>query len=52
MKKYEKPFVKEAEIELEEILEGSEYQGETNPQTTEGDDPEGYNGIKHFNVWE
>lgn len=52
MKKYEKPFVKESEIELDEVMAGSEYQDETNPQIADDDDPEGYGGSKHFNVWE
>jgi hypothetical protein len=55
MKKYEKPFVKESEIELDEILAGSEYQGETNGnnnEPVEGEGTEGGYGVKNINVWE
>ena len=53
MKKYEKPFVKESEIELDEILAGSDYQGETsdNNEPSVNEDSE-TPGLKKINVWE
>ena len=54
MKKYEKPFVKESEIELDEILAGSENQEATNGnynEPAEGEGTGGY-GVKNINVWE
>lgn len=55
MKKYEKPFVKESEIELDEILAGSDYQETTNGNNNEPAEgqgaTEGY-GVKNINVWE
>ncbi|MBQ2168524.1 MAG: hypothetical protein II449_04680 [Prevotella sp.] len=53
MKKYEKPFVKESEIELDEILAGSDYQGETsgNNEPSVNEDSE-TSGLKKINVWE
>ncbi len=53
MKKYVKPFVKESEIETDEILAGSEYQGEViNNEPIEGEETTGGVPAKQFNVWE
>lgn len=53
MKKYVKPFVKESEIETDEILAGSEYQGEViNNEPIEGEETTGGIPAKQINVWE
>ena len=55
MKKYEKPFVKESEIELDEILAGSENQEAINGNYNEPGEGEGGTegyGVKNINVWE
>lgn len=53
MKKYIKPFVKESEIETDEILAGSEYQGEViNNEPIEGEETTGGIPAKQINVWE
>lgn len=51
MKKYEKPFVKETAIELDEILAGSEFDGRVPNNEPDDDDNTAYPG-KEVNVWE
>lgn len=52
MKLYEKPFVKESEIELDDILAGSDYQGETNNNYPDDNEDEGGYPARRINVWE
>ena len=52
MKKYEKPFVKEAVIELDEILAGSDYDGKANDHFESSEDDGTAYPQKQINVWE